>query len=180
MTAEEIVKFDKVFRYIAARAVCRGYVDRNDEARQRAYLCGLQSSPDMSRSPREINRWLQQRLIGSFLDDSRKHFREWIPQTSLEEYEETQSREAFNYESYLAKKRETEALEEMRDVIERATRQFSSRDKNVFCMYYYDGLKASEIGEVVGLSESRVSQLLKGMRERIKTFARREMKCSNG
>ena len=174
MTADEIAKFDRVFRYVSARAVCRGYVERNDEAYQRAYLCGLQSSPDMTRDPREINRWLQQRLIGNFLDDSRKHFREWIPQTSLEEYEETQCREAFNYESYLAQKREREALEEMRDVVERALRQFSKRDKSIFCMYYYDGLKASEVGEIVGVSESRICQLLKEMRDRIKRFADKE------
>ena len=133
----------------------------------------------MTRSPGEINKWLQQRLMGGFLDDSRKAFRERIPQTSLEEYEETQGGDAFNYESYLSKKREEDALEEMRDTVERAIRQFSCRDKNVFCMYYYDGLKASEIGKIVNLSESRVSQLLREMRERIKMFARNDLKCSN-
>lgn len=174
MTAEDILKFEKVIRYVSKMATKKGYVDKSDEAYQRACLLGLLARPDMSRSPREINRYLQRRLTGGFIDEARRFFKGRFNEISLEEYEETQSREAFNYESYLAKQREKESLEEMKELIYQATKGFSKRDKNILCMYYYDGLKASEIGEVVGLSESRVSQLLKEMRGRIKAFAERD------
>lgn len=174
MTAEEIAKFERVIRYVSKMAVKRGYVDKSDEAYQRACLFGLLAQPDMTRDPREINRYLQRRLTGVFIDEARRYLNGRFNEISLEEYEETQSREAFNYESYLAEKREMETLEEMKELIYQATKGFSKRDKSILCMYYYDGLKASEIGEVVGLSESRVSQLLKEMRGRIKAFAERD------
>ncbi len=48
---------------------------------------------------------------------------------------------------------------ELRDTLADAIAKLPEREKIVVALYYYDGLTLREIGEVLGVTESRVSQL---------------------
>jgi RNA polymerase sigma factor for flagellar operon FliA len=48
---------------------------------------------------------------------------------------------------------------EMRAVLVQAIRQLPERDQIIVTLYYFEGLTLSEIGQVLGVTESRVSQL---------------------
>ncbi len=48
---------------------------------------------------------------------------------------------------------------EMRSLLVQAIRQLPERDQIIITLYYFEGLTLSEIGQVLGVSESRVSQL---------------------
>jgi RNA polymerase sigma factor for flagellar operon FliA len=48
---------------------------------------------------------------------------------------------------------------DLRAVLVQAIRQLPERDQIIITLYYFEGLTLSEIGQVLGVSESRVSQL---------------------
>ena len=48
---------------------------------------------------------------------------------------------------------------EVRRVLAEAIDQLPERERLVVALYYYEGLTLKEIGEVLGVSESRVSQI---------------------
>ena len=48
---------------------------------------------------------------------------------------------------------------EIKDILARAIDRLPEREKTVIALYYYEGLTLKEIGEVLGVTESRVSQL---------------------
>jgi len=50
-------------------------------------------------------------------------------------------------------------LEEMKDLLGEAIRKLPEREKLVVALYYYQGLTLKEIGSVLGVTESRASQL---------------------
>lgn len=50
-------------------------------------------------------------------------------------------------------------LEEMKEILAGAIDRLSEREKMVVALYYYEGLTLKEIGKVLGVTESRVSQL---------------------
>ena len=47
----------------------------------------------------------------------------------------------------------------MRDRIAHALERLPEREKLVIALYYYENLTLREIGEVLGVTESRISQL---------------------
>ncbi|MBA4370319.1 MAG: RNA polymerase sigma factor WhiG [Coriobacteriaceae bacterium] len=49
--------------------------------------------------------------------------------------------------------------EEIKDILATAIERLPEREKMVIMLYYYEGLTLKEIGEVLGVTESRVSQL---------------------
>lgn len=49
--------------------------------------------------------------------------------------------------------------DEMREALVRAVRELPERDQVIVALYYFEGLTLSEIGQVLGVTESRVSQL---------------------
>jgi RNA polymerase sigma factor FliA len=55
----------------------------------------------------------------------------------------------------------TAALEghEMRGLLSAAINSLSEREKIVITLYYFEGLTLSEIGEILGVTESRISQI---------------------
>ncbi len=50
-------------------------------------------------------------------------------------------------------------VEEMRHILADAINRMSEREKLVLSLYYYEGLTLNEIGQVIGVSESRVCQI---------------------
>jgi RNA polymerase sigma factor for flagellar operon FliA len=48
---------------------------------------------------------------------------------------------------------------EMKDILASAIDRLPDREKTVIALYYYEGLTLREIGEILGVTESRVSQL---------------------
>jgi len=48
---------------------------------------------------------------------------------------------------------------ELRDILADAIDRLPDREKTVIALYYYEGLTLKEIGQVLGVTESRVSQL---------------------
>jgi RNA polymerase sigma factor FliA len=49
--------------------------------------------------------------------------------------------------------------EELRDAMRREMTRLPEREQAVLVLYYEDGLTLAEIGEVLGVTESRVSQI---------------------
>lgn len=54
---------------------------------------------------------------------------------------------------------ESAAASEIKDVLGQAITMLPEKEKLVVTLYYYEGLTAKEIGEIMGLSVSRISQL---------------------
>jgi RNA polymerase sigma factor FliA len=50
-------------------------------------------------------------------------------------------------------------VEEMRQILAEAINKMPEREKIVLTLYYYEGLTLAEIGEVLGVTESRVCQI---------------------
>jgi RNA polymerase sigma factor for flagellar operon FliA len=50
-------------------------------------------------------------------------------------------------------------VEEMKQILAGAINRLGDRDKIVLTLYYYEGLTLNEIGEVLGVTESRVCQI---------------------
>jgi RNA polymerase sigma factor for flagellar operon FliA len=50
-------------------------------------------------------------------------------------------------------------VEEMRDILADAINGMPEREKIVLTLYYYEGLTLAEIGEILGVTESRVCQI---------------------
>jgi RNA polymerase sigma factor for flagellar operon FliA len=50
-------------------------------------------------------------------------------------------------------------LDELRDALAAAIDRLSERERDVVALYYHDGLTLSEIGEVLGVTESRACQI---------------------
>ena len=50
-------------------------------------------------------------------------------------------------------------VEEMRQILARSINRMPEREKIVLTLYYYEGLTLAEIGQVLGVTESRVSQI---------------------
>jgi len=48
---------------------------------------------------------------------------------------------------------------EIKDILAQAIERLPEREKTVIALYYYEGLTLKEIGQVLGVTESRVSQL---------------------
>jgi RNA polymerase sigma factor for flagellar operon FliA len=92
-------------------------------------------------------------------------------QISVPELQELDSRASYTAVVYLdeigmsddSAPRTTTALDtddtEMRAMLVHAIRQLPMRDQIIVTLYYFEGLTLSEIGLVIGVTESRVSQL---------------------
>ncbi len=50
-------------------------------------------------------------------------------------------------------------VKEMKESLIRAVNQMAERERTVLSLYYYEGLTLAEIGEVLGVTESRVCQI---------------------
>lgn len=50
-------------------------------------------------------------------------------------------------------------VQEMRDLLSEAVERLPEREKVVLTLYYYEGLTLAKIGEVIGVTESRVCQI---------------------
>jgi RNA polymerase sigma factor for flagellar operon FliA len=50
-------------------------------------------------------------------------------------------------------------VEEMKHILAKAINRLGDREKMVLTLYYYEGLTLAEIGEVLGVTESRVCQI---------------------
>jgi RNA polymerase sigma factor for flagellar operon FliA len=50
-------------------------------------------------------------------------------------------------------------VEEMRQMLSSAVGRLGDRERSVLSLYYYEGLTLAEIGDVLGVSESRVCQI---------------------
>jgi RNA polymerase sigma factor for flagellar operon FliA len=48
---------------------------------------------------------------------------------------------------------------EMKDILASAINRLAEREKIVITLYYYEGLTLAEIGQVLGVTESRVCQM---------------------
>lgn len=54
---------------------------------------------------------------------------------------------------------QTFEFEEIKDILADAIKRLPERERTVIGLYYYDGLTLREIGDILGVTESRVSQL---------------------
>jgi RNA polymerase sigma factor FliA len=50
-------------------------------------------------------------------------------------------------------------VEEMKHILASAINRLGEREKMVLTLYYYEGLTLAEIGQVIGVTESRVCQI---------------------
>jgi RNA polymerase sigma factor for flagellar operon FliA len=54
---------------------------------------------------------------------------------------------------------DTFEVEEMKQLLAKAINRLGGREKIVLTLYYYEGLTLAEIGEIIGVTESRVCQI---------------------
>jgi len=54
------------------------------------------------------------------------------------------------------------------DFFEETTKKLNDLDKNILSMYYVKDMSMKEIGSKIGVSESRISQILKKSRDKVK------------
>ena len=54
---------------------------------------------------------------------------------------------------------QTFEFEEIKDILADAIQKLPEREKTVISLYYFDGLTLREIGDILGVTESRISQL---------------------
>ena len=59
-----------------------------------------------------------------------------------------------------------------REIVRRLLGQLDEKERLVLALYYFEGMKMKHIGGVLGISESRVSQIRKGMLERLPELMR--------
>ena len=71
---------------------------------------------------------------------------------------------------------------ELRRLLARAINTLPEREKTVVTLYYYEGLTLAEIGKVLGVTESRVSQIhtKSVLQLRAKLAGRRTLSYSRG
>ena len=50
-------------------------------------------------------------------------------------------------------------VKETKEILVQAINQLGDREKTVLTLYYYEGLTLAEIGEILGVTESRVCQI---------------------
>lgn len=62
--------------------------------------------------------------------------------------------------------------QEMRAVLADGIEQLPDQMRVALGLHYHEGLKLKEVGDVLGLSESRVSRILDAARERLREFAK--------
>ncbi len=58
---------------------------------------------------------------------------------------------------------------EFRDMLKQAVLQLSPQERQVLAMYYYEEMRLKEIGQVLGVGESRISQIHKVAIEKLRT-----------
>ena len=164
-------KFDDVLQSIAKKAVKLGYSPDFDDAYQQSFVYFLSSPVNCAAySTNEIRAYLRKRIIGGFIDDFRrkmKRLKRKPNSVSLEEYEERFGIEAFNWSRYQANKREKETKMDRRERLEQALKMYSKRDRLIVTLHYYEGLTFKEVGEIVGVSESRCSQICARIRDEL-------------
>ena len=61
------------------------------------------------------------------------------------------------------------------DLIEFVKKHLSTKEKYVMMLYYYDELTMKEIGQVLGLSESRVSQIHAKLLLKVRSYMKRKL-----
>jgi len=108
-----------------------------------------------------------------------------VPVLSLEDMGLTkESGESQNLLECLAGKRDADPhvqmrLEELKEAIARGIDQLPDNERLMISLYYYEELTMKEIGEVLGITESRVSQIhskaVYRLRTRLKTLIADEM-----
>ena len=62
--------------------------------------------------------------------------------------------------------------QEMQEVLADGIETLPERMRIAIALHYNEGLKLREVGEVLGLSESRVSRVLDSAREKLQDYAR--------
>ncbi len=62
---------------------------------------------------------------------------------------------------------------ELKESLMKAIERLPDKEKIVIALYYYEGLTLKEIGEIIGITESRVSQLHTKAIFRLKTYLRK-------
>ena len=55
--------------------------------------------------------------------------------------------------------RDSFEVKETKEALVKAVSDMADREKTVLTLYYYEGLTLAEIGEVLGVTESRVCQI---------------------
>lgn len=60
-----------------------------------------------------------------------------------------------------------EPCKDFKEIFDDATKTLTNIDKNIMVMYYLDDLSMKEIGVKIGVSESRVSQILKRSKDKV-------------
>lgn len=66
-------------------------------------------------------------------------------------------------------------LEHLKEILMNCIEELSPQERNVLALYYYEELMLKEIGRIVGVSESRVSQIRSQAEEKIKKKLRENM-----
>ncbi len=183
---ESIGKFD-LARQIKFETFCaqrvRGsmfdYLRRCDwvprQIRSKAHKLAASRSILASRLERPPTEGEMAEELGMSMEDYRAHAENLCikDQISIEGYQVDSSKYDCKLQMEMAADQSTQhplTLLQRQELRQAAERGLSDKEKTVLIMYYYDQLTMKEIGEVLGISESRVcqihSQLLKFLRRK--------------
>lgn len=68
-------------------------------------------------------------------------------------------------------------VQETRDLLARAIERLGEREKIVLVLYYYEGMTLAEIGRVLGVTESRISQMHTAAMLRLRSTLQESDRC---
>src|SRR6187200_809404 len=157
-----VLAYAPLVKYVAGR-MSSGLPSHVEEADLISYgLLGLISAIERFEPEREIKfeTFAITRIKGSIIDELRSL--DWVPRSVRTKAREIERANA-KLEHELHRAPTDPAMEmdttEMKDRLADAIARLPEREKLVVALYYYENLTLREIGEVLGVTESRVSQL---------------------
>lgn len=105
------------------------------------------------------------RILGEIYDFVRKSY------LNQKRYSVSLDEDDDNGETLASNLPQGEPCKDFNEIFDEATKTLSNQNKKIIMMYFLDDLSLKEIGRKIGVSESRVSQILKQSKEEIRIQA---------
>ncbi len=132
-----------------------------DELKSAAYFGLIDAAQKFNPAKSSFGTYARWRIVGEIMDFIRESCRDYSRcGISLDQPDENGN--------CMAESIPQKLNNNLNEFLEEATKKLNDLDKNILTMYYIQDMTMKEIGCQIGVSESRVSQVLKQTRDTIK------------